>query len=89
MRTPLVLAGTAGAVLLWGELVHWRASGTLTHSAAGRTEAVIVLGFRNRDRERANAINRWRVRAGLRSIDPQARSSRLIEEGHGSSSPST
>ena len=78
MRTPLVLAGTAGAVLLWGELVHWRASRALTHSAAGRTEAVVVLGFRNRDRERANAINRWRVRAGLRSIDPQARSSRLI-----------
>ena len=78
MRTPLVLAGTAGAALLWGELVHWRASRALTHSAAGGTEAVVVLGFRNRDRERANMINRWRVRAGLRSIDPRARSSRLV-----------
>ncbi len=78
MRTPLVLAGTAGAALLWGELVHWRASRALTHSAAGGTEAVVVLGFRNRDSERANMINRWRVRAGLRSIDPGARSSRLV-----------
>jgi uncharacterized SAM-binding protein YcdF (DUF218 family) len=78
MRTPLVLAGTAGAALLRGELVHWRASLALTHSAAGETEAVVVLGFRNRNRERANMINRWRVRAGLRSIDPRARSSRLV-----------
>lgn len=78
MRTPLVLAGMAGAALLWGELVHWRASRALTHSAAGGTEAVVVLGFRNRARERVNMINRWRVRAGLRSIDPRARSSRLV-----------
>ena len=78
MRTPLVVAGTAGAALLWGELVHWRASLALIHPAAGETEAVVVLGFRNRDRERANMINRWRVRAGLRSIDPRARSSRLV-----------
>ena len=78
MRTPLVLAGMAGATLLWGELVHWRASRALTHSAAGGTEAVVVLGFRNRARERVNMINRWRVRAGLRSIDPRARSSRLV-----------
>ena len=77
-RRWLVLAGTAGAALLWGELVNWRASRALTHAAPGGAEAVVVLGYRNRDRERANVLNRWRVRAGLRSVDPHARSSRLV-----------
>ncbi|GAB1511173.1 hypothetical protein JCM33774_32150 [Actinophytocola sp. KF-1] len=57
------------AVLGWGEIVHWRAS-RRGFGGAARTgaEAVVVLGYRNRG-ERANAVNRWRVRAGLRSFD--------------------
>ena len=38
---------------------------------AGPVKAVVVLGFRNRG-VRANVVNRWRVRAGLRSIDGAA-----------------
>jgi hypothetical protein len=44
------------------------------------TEAVVVLGFRNRGTH-ANLINRWRVRAGLRSQDPGPGSSMLVLSG--------
>jgi uncharacterized SAM-binding protein YcdF (DUF218 family) len=61
------------AVLGWGEVEHWRASrrrlGTV--ATTGAREAVVVLGYRNRGR-RANAVNRWRVRAGLRSVEGAA-----------------
>lgn len=40
-------------------------------------EAVVVLGYRNRG-ERANAVNRFRVRAGIRSLDADAEESVLI-----------
>ena len=43
----------------------------------GRSEAIVVLGFGNRG-PRANYINRFRVRAALRSIDPAARESLLV-----------
>jgi uncharacterized SAM-binding protein YcdF (DUF218 family) len=43
----------------------------------GTGEAVVVLGFRNA-RSRANAVNRWRVRAGLRSRRPGRGPSRLV-----------
>ncbi|MBB4912680.1 hypothetical protein [Actinophytocola algeriensis] len=58
------------AVLGWGEVVHWRASHRRlgTADAAGAGEAVVVLGYRNRGR-RANVVTRWRVRAGLRSVE--------------------
>ena len=57
------------AVLGWGEVVHWRASRRRLGTAAGSgSEAVVVLGFRNRG-VRANVVNRWRVRAGVRSFD--------------------
>lgn len=57
------------AVLGWGEVVHWRASKRrLGVAAPGGTEAIVVLGYRNRG-GRANVVNRWRVRAGLRSFD--------------------
>jgi hypothetical protein len=61
------------AVLGWGEVVHWRASHRRlgTTAAAGAGEAVVVLGYRNRGR-RANVVNRWRVRAGLRSVEGAA-----------------
>ncbi|MFD7843610.1 YdcF family protein [Nocardia sp. NPDC059764] len=65
------------AVTLWGEWENWRASRRFVGSAPGTTEAVVVLGYRNAG-TRANAMNRWRVRAGLRSVDPAASSSRLV-----------
>jgi DUF218 domain len=72
---PLVVAG-----LLWGEFVHWRSSRRWMGTRPGRSgtgEAIVVLGFRNRGR-RANAVNRWRVRAALRSREPQLGPSRLV-----------
>lgn len=40
-------------------------------------DAVVVLGYRNRG-ARANYINRYRVRAGLRSLDPATDDSVLV-----------
>ncbi len=67
------------ATLLWAELVHWRASGRRLGDgqAAGGREAVVVLGFKNRG-ARPNQVNRFRVRAALRSIDPDARETVLV-----------
>lgn len=67
------------AVLAFGELAHWRASwrGLGGGESAGRSEAVVVLGYANKGR-RANYLNRYRVRAGIRSIDPAARESTLV-----------
>jgi uncharacterized SAM-binding protein YcdF (DUF218 family) len=59
------LAGTA--VLVWGEWLNWRWSRALVGNGAGSSEAVVVLGYRN-PQPTANLVNRWRVRAGLRSI---------------------
>ncbi|HWK77189.1 YdcF family protein [Microbacterium sp.] len=60
---------------VWAEYVHWRSSRRMLGAAvpASSTEAVVVLGYGNRG-ERANFINRYRVRAGIRSIDRDARS---------------
>ncbi|WP_433667105.1 YdcF family protein [Nocardia sp. CA-136227] len=69
--------GAVVAVALWGEWENWRASRRFVGSAPGTTEAVVVLGYRNAG-TRANVMNRWRVRAGLRSVDPAAASSRLV-----------
>jgi uncharacterized SAM-binding protein YcdF (DUF218 family) len=68
----LALLLAAAAITAWAEFVHWRASRRRLGPAPKGTphsEAVIVLGFRDRGR-RANALNRFRVRAGLRSFDP-------------------
>jgi hypothetical protein len=68
------------AVMLWAEFEHWRSSRRRMGSRPGRSgtgEAVLVLGYRNRG-TRANLINRWRVRAGLRSCQPWAGPSRLV-----------
>lgn len=57
-------------LLGWGEVEHWRASRRGLGSVAaewGASEAVVVLGYRNRGK-RINPVNRWRVRAGLRSL---------------------
>jgi uncharacterized SAM-binding protein YcdF (DUF218 family) len=40
----------------------------------------VVLGFGDRG-DRANFLNRWRVRAGLRSLDPGRGPSRLVLSG--------
>lgn len=80
-HAALLLATAAGAALGWGEFAHWRASRALTYPAprtAGGPEAIVVLGFRNRSPDRANLVNRWRVRAALRSVDPRASSSQLV-----------
>jgi len=74
MRPPIVAAAVLVAALLaWGEWAHWRASGRRLGSPRREpaSHAVVVLGFRNRG-TRANYLNRYRVRAGLRSIDPAA-----------------
>ncbi|WP_433510940.1 YdcF family protein [Nonomuraea sp. CA-143628] len=69
-----IVTGTCSLVLAllgWGEVEHWRASKRRLGSAVprhGTSEAIVVLGFRNRG-NRINAVNRWRVRAGLRSLD--------------------
>jgi uncharacterized SAM-binding protein YcdF (DUF218 family) len=68
------------AAALWGEFEHWRSSRRRMGSqpgGSGTGEAVLVLGYRNRG-TRANVINRWRVRAGLRSCQPWAGPSRLV-----------
>jgi uncharacterized SAM-binding protein YcdF (DUF218 family) len=55
---------------IWAEIVHWRSSLRMlgTSPGAGNTEAVVVLGYGNRG-DRANFVNRYRVRAGIRSLD--------------------
>ncbi|MFF5262418.1 YdcF family protein [Actinomadura viridis] len=55
------------AALAWGEWLNWRWSRTLVGNSRGTAEAVVVLGYRN-PQPTANVINRWRVRAGIRSI---------------------
>jgi uncharacterized SAM-binding protein YcdF (DUF218 family) len=68
------------AGLLWSEFEHWRSSRRGLGSQPGQRgtgEAVVALGLRNRG-SRANAINRWRVRAALRSRQPERGPSRLV-----------
>ncbi|KAF0845557.1 DUF218 domain-containing protein [Nocardia caishijiensis] len=74
--------------MLWGEWVNRRASRTDVHTDTGGSEAVVVLGYRNAG-PRANAMNRWRVRAGLRSLDPRANRSRLVLCGGACAGPDT
>ncbi|MGF0116307.1 YdcF family protein [Promicromonospora sp. Marseille-Q5078] len=81
-RGPLVaLTGLTGlaAALAWSEWLNRRWSRTLVGDATGPTQAVVVLGFRNRG-PRANVVNRWRARAALRSLDPAALT-RLVLSG--------
>ncbi|MGW6060478.1 YdcF family protein [Streptomyces sp. NPDC055189] len=64
-RTGAAIAGAAA--LAWGEWLNWRWSRALVGSSGGASEAVVVLGYRN-PQTTANFINRWRVRAGIRSV---------------------
>nr|WP_209372552.1 YdcF family protein [Brevibacterium renqingii] len=75
-----VAIGLLAAVFAFGEITHLRSSrrrlGT-TRSSTGSDQIIVVLGFRNSG-VRANWLNRFRVRAGLRSIDPTARSAVVV-----------
>ena len=78
-RTGLAIAGAA--TLAWGEWSNWRWSRALVGSGGGGAEAVVVLGYRN-PQAAANVINRWRVRAGIRSLTTDdARATRVIFSG--------
>jgi uncharacterized SAM-binding protein YcdF (DUF218 family) len=69
------------AVLAWGEWMNRRWSRALVGHSEGAAEAVVVLGFRNPGAT-ANLVNRWRVRAGIRSIAAdKARGTRVIFSG--------
>lgn len=75
-----LVAGGLAAAAAFGEITHLRSSRRrlgAPRTAAGSDQIIVVLGYRNPGR-RANGLNRFRVRAGLRSIDPAARSSVLI-----------
>ncbi|WP_333774977.1 YdcF family protein [Streptomyces sp. IBSBF 3136] len=77
-RTGLAMGGVAA--LAWGEWLNWRWSRALVGNGGGASEAVVVLGYRN-PRSTANFINRWRVRAGIRSAADEARGTRVIFSG--------
>lgn len=68
----VLLAGLA-AFVVWGEWATRRESLHLAEPVTGppASEVVVVLGCFNRG-ERANAVNRWRVRTAIRSLDPDA-----------------
>jgi uncharacterized SAM-binding protein YcdF (DUF218 family) len=69
------------AALTWGEWLNRRWSRTLVGNGAGTSEAVVVPGYRN-PHATINIINRWRVRAGLRSIAADsARDTQVIFTG--------
>ncbi|MBM7412467.1 hypothetical protein JOE38_002290 [Clavibacter michiganensis] len=80
---PAALLAAVGAVLLASEGIHRLASTRGLGRAPGRPdgavgrEAVVVLGFGNAG-PRANRINRYRVRAALRSMDPRADATALV-----------
>lgn len=56
--------------LVLSEAVHAVASRARTSPAQPGPQVVVVLGYRNRDAHRPNALNRWRVRAALRTLGP-------------------
>jgi uncharacterized SAM-binding protein YcdF (DUF218 family) len=79
-RRLVVLIVVFAATLAWAEIVHRRSSGRRLGRGVGRapsSEAIVVLGFKNRG-ERANCLNRYRVRVGLRSLDPDVPNSVLV-----------
>lgn len=80
MKASTVTVVIGAVIVLWGEYENWCASHELVGDAEGPSEVVVVLGFRNRATS-ANALNRWRVRAGLRSLDSGAVDSRIVFSG--------
>ncbi|WP_426368387.1 YdcF family protein [Streptomyces sp. E-08] len=61
------LPAAGAALLVWGEWLNRRWSKTLVNADRDGSRAVVVLGYRNPS-ESINFVNRWRVRAGLRSV---------------------
>ncbi|MFB7756456.1 YdcF family protein [Streptomyces sp. NPDC056121] len=81
MRRSTGLAIAGAAALAWGEWLNRRWSRALVGNSGGDSEAVIVLGYQN-PQATANFINRWRVRAGIRSIAADsARDTRVVFTG--------
>ncbi|MEV0738677.1 YdcF family protein [Streptomyces sp. NPDC050549] len=81
MRQRTCVAAAGVVVLAWGEWLNRHWSRTLVGENGGDVEAVVVLGYRN-PQPTANFINRWRVRAGVRSItDDGAHDTRVILSG--------
>lgn len=81
MRLWTGVAVAGAAALAWGEWLNWRWSRTLVGNSGGAVEAVVVLGYRN-PQATANFINRWRVRAAIRSVDAdRAHDTRVIFSG--------
>ncbi|KOV85366.1 YdcF family protein [Nocardia sp. NRRL S-836] len=79
LRTGVAVA--AVVALGWGEWLNRRWSGVLVRPGEGGSEAVVVLGYRNTGTT-ANLVNRWRVRAGLRSVSAgDGRATRVIFTG--------
>ncbi|KJL18833.1 hypothetical protein RL72_03305 [Microbacterium azadirachtae] len=71
LAVSAVLASVGIAFLVWGQLVSQRASTRgLEEGRPGARRTVLVLGYGNRS-SRANAVNRFRVRAGLRTLRSQ------------------
>ncbi|MFT3852726.1 MAG: YdcF family protein [Ilumatobacteraceae bacterium] len=68
----VLLAGLA-AFVIWGEWIAHHESRRRATPLTGppASEVIVVLGCSNRG-ERANAVNRWRVRTAIRSFDPTA-----------------
>ena len=84
MALWLALAATGGLIPVavgWGEYAHFRVARLGLGEApptAPQSEAIIVLGYKNRRPDRANALNRWRVRAAIRSADLSLARSQLV-----------
>lgn len=80
---PAAALATVGALLLVSEGIHLAASTRGLGDSPGRPdgavgrEAVVVLGFGDAG-PRANRINRYRVRAALRSMDARADATALV-----------
>ena len=84
-RVVLLVSCAFVAVLAWSDFVHYRASRRRLGSPVTKApvlEAVVVLGYRNRA-ARANLLNRYRVRAGLRSFAGDTDTSVLVLCGGG------
>jgi hypothetical protein len=76
LRAALTVAAGVGATLAVAEAVTWRASHSFVPRARRDAtvhepgEAVLVLGFASRGHGRVGAVQHWRIRIAVRSVDP-------------------
>jgi uncharacterized SAM-binding protein YcdF (DUF218 family) len=83
LAAPVAVAALVAGALAASELIHRAASTRGLGGSPGRPdgsvgrEAVVVLGFGDAG-PRANRVNRYRVDAALRSMDPRAASTALV-----------